>query len=112
MHRHPALLKVMMGPVHRVIRHPIRHPLLPTNTASLTQVTQVTHPTLLFPARCRPMACSEVVVLAGGVSVLRDALSFALALEARGFRFGVRGDGRLEVQPSDALTPDDCSAIR
>jgi hypothetical protein len=58
------------------------------------------------------MERSDLVVLAGGITVLLPAILLALSLEDRGFRLTARADGRLEVQPARSLTADDCRLIR
>jgi len=57
------------------------------------------------------MACSEKVVLKGGVVASLDALRLGWDLENRGFRLEPYGD-RLKVTPHTELTTQDVAAIK
>lgn len=57
------------------------------------------------------MACSETVVLKGGVIASLDALRLGWDLESRGFCLEPLGD-KLRVTPYTALTREDVAAIR
>lgn len=54
----------------------------------------------------------NTVILAGGVSVLADALRLAWDLEARDVRLRPDDAGRLLASPASRLTPADIEAIR
>ena len=57
------------------------------------------------------MASSEFVTLRAGFVASLDALRLGWALEARGFHLRPVGD-KLQVQPSQDLTPEDVAAIK